>query len=146
MNFEVVGGSVAGCRMTSFGVLIGDVVAGFQPSFGQTGEAAAVKQFRFEAAPKRFGVGVVVAVAAPAHALHSAVPGEQVLEPRGRVLAALVGLNSGPGRGPAHHQGPPPGFADLAFGHRVAHVPADNLARATVQSDGQIQPAAALAR
>ncbi|MDB5233609.1 MAG: hypothetical protein JWR44_602, partial [Hymenobacter sp.] len=38
--------------MPSFGVVIGDVVADFQPGFGQTGEAAAVEEFGFEAAPK----------------------------------------------------------------------------------------------
>jgi len=68
MGFEVVGGEVTEGGMTSFGVVVGDVVADFEPGFGQAGEAAAVEQFGFEAAPKRFGVGVVVAVAAPAHA------------------------------------------------------------------------------
>jgi hypothetical protein len=39
--------------------------------FGQAGEAAAGEQFGFEPAPKRFGVGLIVAVAPAAPALHS---------------------------------------------------------------------------
>jgi hypothetical protein len=59
----VVGSLVAERRVTSFGVVVGDVVADFQLGFGQAGEAAAVEQFGVEAAPKRFGVGIVIAVA-----------------------------------------------------------------------------------
>ena len=99
MGFEVVGRLVAERRMTPFGVVIGDVVADFEPDFGQAGEVAAVEQFGFEAAPKRSGVGVVVAVAASAHALHRAVFCDQVLEAGGRVLAALVGVDDEPGPG-----------------------------------------------
>jgi len=62
MGFEVVGGVVAEGRVASFGVVVGDVVADFKPGFGQAGEAAAVEQFGFEATPKRFSMGVVVAV------------------------------------------------------------------------------------
>lgn len=54
--------------MTSLGVVISDVVADFELGFGQPGEAAAIEQLGLETAPKRFGVRVVVAVAAPAHA------------------------------------------------------------------------------
>ncbi len=36
-------------------------------------EAAAVKQFGLEPAPKRFSVGVIIAVTAPTHALHGLV-------------------------------------------------------------------------
>jgi len=59
----------------------------------------AVQQFSFEAAPKRFSVGVIVTVAALAHALYGPVPGQQVLASGGRVLAALVGVHDEPGRG-----------------------------------------------
>jgi len=70
-------------------VVIGDSQAGF----GQAGKAAAVEQFGFEAAPKGFGVGIVVAVAAPTHTLLSPVAGQQIPESGGRVLAALVGMH-----------------------------------------------------
>ena len=83
--------------MAPLGVVIGDVVANFELGFGQPGEGAAIEQFGFEAAPKRFGVGV--AVAAPAHALHGPVFDDHVFEARGRVLAALVGMHEQPGRG-----------------------------------------------
>nr|WP_231402867.1 hypothetical protein [Hymenobacter guriensis] len=63
MSFEVVWGKVAERRMPPLGVVVGDVVADSELGLGQAGEVAAVEQFGFEAAPKRFGVGVVVAVA-----------------------------------------------------------------------------------
>ena len=43
--------------MAGLGVVIGDVVADFELGLGQAGEVAAVGQFGFKAAPKRFGVG-----------------------------------------------------------------------------------------
>ncbi len=43
LGFEVVGGEVAEGRMAAFGVVIGDVVADFEPGFFQAGEAAAVE-------------------------------------------------------------------------------------------------------
>ena len=65
--FEVAEGKVPERRMAPFGVAVGDVVADFELGFGQAGEAAAVEQFGFEATPKRFSMGVVVAVTPPAH-------------------------------------------------------------------------------
>ena len=76
MGFEVVGQVVSEGGMASLGVVISDVLADFEPGFGQAGEAAAVEQFGLEVAPKRFGVGVVVAVAAPVHVGHGAVTEE----------------------------------------------------------------------
>ena len=61
------------------------------------------------------------------------------------VLAVLVGVNDEPGQWPAHHEGAAQGLAHAVFGHGVAHVPACNFVRATVQPRGQAQPAAALA-
>jgi hypothetical protein len=82
--------------MSTFGVVVGDVVADFELGFGQAGEVAAVEQFSFEAAPERFGVGVIVAVAAPAPALLGPVSGDQGFETRGGVLAALIGVDDEP--------------------------------------------------
>nr|GFD59484.1 hypothetical protein [Tanacetum cinerariifolium] len=76
LGFEVVGRVVAECGMASFGIVIGDVVADFKLGFGQAGKGAAVEQFGFEAAPKRFGMRIVVAVAAPAHVLQGPVTGQ----------------------------------------------------------------------
>ena len=87
--------------MASFGVVVGNVVADFKLGFGQVGEVTAVEQLGFEAAPKRFGVGVIVAVAQPAIALQRPTAGKQLLKADGRVLAALVGVDNKPGRGPA---------------------------------------------
>ena len=61
--------------MPPLGVVVGDVVANFEPGFGQTRKVPAIESFVFEAAPKRFGVGVIVAVAALAHALPGPVAG-----------------------------------------------------------------------
>ena len=69
VSFEVVGRLAKVRRGASFGVVVGDVVADFNLGFGQAGEVTAVEQLGFEAAPKRFGVGIVVAVATPALAL-----------------------------------------------------------------------------
>jgi hypothetical protein len=75
-SFEVVVGVVAKGGVAALGVVVGDVVADFKLGFSQTGEATAVEQFGLEAALKRFGVGVVVAAAALAHALLRAVPSQ----------------------------------------------------------------------
>ena len=64
MGFEVVGGEIAEGRMPPLSV-VGYIVADFQARFGEIAEAAAVKQFGLEAAPKGFGVRIIVAVAAP---------------------------------------------------------------------------------
>ena len=70
----------------------------------------------FKATPKRFGVGIIVAVTAPAHALQGSVAGQQGLKGGGGVLAALVRMNHEPGGGLAHGQGPAqrPGLERLA--------------------------------
>ena len=75
MGFEVVGGAIAEYGMVAFGVVVGNVVADCKPSFCQIRELAPVEQFGFEPAPKRFSVGVVAAVAAPAPSLLGPVPG-----------------------------------------------------------------------
>jgi hypothetical protein len=130
--------------MAAFGVVIGDVVADFEPGFGQSRKAAAVEQFGFKAAPKRFGVGVVVTVAAPAHALPGTVFGEPAALKRVAVywlpwsectMSPAGGRRTTRARRRASHQ---------VFGHGLAHVPADDFARAAVEPDGQVQPAAAL--
>jgi len=74
-------------------------VADVARGFGQAGEAAAVGQLGVAAAPKRFGGGVVVAVAAPAPALLGPVAGKQLLKAGGRGLAAPVRMHDEPGRG-----------------------------------------------
>ena len=130
--------------MSPFGTVIGDVVADFEPGFGQPGEAATVEQFGLKAAPKRFGVRVVVAVAAPAHALLRAVLGDQGFKSGGRVLAARVGVHNESSGWAAHGQGPAQGLADQVFGRGTAHVPAHDFARTAVEPDGQVEPAAAL--
>ena len=128
--------------MTPLSVVIGDAVVNFRPRFGQAGKAAAVEQLGFEAAPKRFGVGVIAAVAAPAPALRGSVAGPQGLAVGGRILASLAGMNHGPGWGAAHGQGLAQRPADQALGHGRAHVPTDDLARAAVKPRGQVAPAA----
>ena len=94
--------------MPPLGVVLGDVVADFELGFGQAGEAAAVGQFGFEAAPKRFGVGLVVAVAAPAPALPAPWRVSRFLKrvavywlPLGDAGVSLRSEYHEPGRGPA---------------------------------------------
>ena len=76
VDFEMVRCLVTKRRMPSLGVVIGDVVADFERSLGQSMEDPTVEQLGFEATPKQFSVGVIVAVAASAHTLHGAMPGQ----------------------------------------------------------------------
>ena len=69
------------CKVTqsgvaAFGVGIGDVEADFVPGLRQAGKAATLKQFGIETAPKPFSAGIIVAIAAPAHALPRPVAGQ----------------------------------------------------------------------
>ena len=130
--------------MSALGVVVDGMVPDFQACFAQVADAAAIEQFGFEATPKGFGVGIVVAVAAPAPALPGSVAGQQGLEGGGGVPAALVRMDHEPGGGLAHGQGPAQRLADQVFGHGLAHVPTDDFARVAVGPGGQAAPAAAL--
>ncbi len=70
-GLEVIRGEVAEGGMSALRVVVGYIVTDFQARFAQVAEAATVEQFGFEPTPKGFGVGVILAVAAPAHALDS---------------------------------------------------------------------------
>jgi len=59
--------------MSPFSVVMSEVMADFQPGFNEVAEAAAIEQLGFEAAPKGFGMRIIVAIAASAHALHDLV-------------------------------------------------------------------------
>ena len=69
MGFEVVRRMVTVGGLAALSVVLGHVVADFELGLGQAEVAAAVEQFGFEPAPERFGVGVVIEVAAPTHTL-----------------------------------------------------------------------------
>lgn len=90
MGFEVGGSEIAEDRMPAPRVVISEIVADFQPRLGQVAEAGTGEQLSFEAASKLLGVGVIVAVDAPAHTLHSLVAGYQGLKVGGCILDALV--------------------------------------------------------
>ena len=62
-------------RVATLGIIMSVVTTDFELGLGQTGEATAVEQFAFEPALKEFSGGIVIAVAAPAHALLRAVFG-----------------------------------------------------------------------
>ncbi len=68
--------------MWAFGIVIGYMMTDFELGFFQAGKAVAVKQLRFEAAPKGFDVGIVVAVATPAAALQGPMLRHQVIKSR----------------------------------------------------------------
>ena len=55
-------------------------------------------------------------------------------------------MHDEPGRRAAYGQSAPQGLTDQVFRHGLAHVPADDFARATVGPDGQVEPAATLLR
>ena len=73
----MIGRAAAKGGMVPLSVAIGDIMADFQLHSGQAGKAAAVEQFGFEGAPKRFAVGVIVAIAPLAPALQGSVVGQQ---------------------------------------------------------------------
>ena len=94
----MVGGVVVESEMASFGIVADDVMPDFGLDLNQSGEAAAIEQFRLEATPKRFGVGrirqgVVVAVAVPAHALQRTMFGDQVFDAGGCGRPSRMSLN-----------------------------------------------------
>ena len=90
--------------MPPLGVVVDEVMADFKLGFGYARDATAVEQLGFEAAPRQFGMGmgVVVAVAAPADTLRCAVFGNWGFELGSCVLTALVGAHDEPGRRAAH--------------------------------------------
>ena len=74
--------------MVSFGIVAADVMTDFGLDPDHSGEAAAIEQFRLIATPKRFDEGrirqgVVVAFAAPAHALQRTMFDGQVFDAGG---------------------------------------------------------------
>jgi hypothetical protein len=56
--FEVVGQLIAKRGTAPLSLVVSDMVANFEFVLGQFGEAATIEQFGFEAAPKRFVMGV----------------------------------------------------------------------------------------
>lgn len=52
MGFEVVGRLAAERRVASLNVVVGHMMTDFEPDFFESGKAAAIEQFGFEAAPK----------------------------------------------------------------------------------------------
>ena len=103
--------------MAAFRVVIGNMMADSELGCDQTGKAPAIEEFGFEAAPSRFGVGITVAVAAPAPALRGFVAGQSRLEVGGRVLSSLVRMPDEAGRWPAHGEG---------AAQCLAHVPTND--------------------
>ena len=69
VDFGVGGYAVVEGVMATFSVVIGKVGADFEFGLRRTREAVVIEQFGLEAAPKGLGVGVVLAVAAPAYVL-----------------------------------------------------------------------------
>ena len=98
LRFEVVGRAIVEDGLAALDVVACPVEADLKRGFGQARKATVVGQFGLEAVPKGPGAGIVVAVAAPAHAGHGPVAGEQGFETGGRELAALVGMHNEPGR------------------------------------------------
>jgi hypothetical protein len=103
------------------------VLADFELGLSKSGKAAAIEQLGYEAAPKRFGVDIVVAVAPPAHTLQRVVFCDQGFEAGDGVLAAQVGMDDKPRRGPAQHEDALQGLIDQVFGHRESAHPGRQL-------------------
>src|ERR1043165_3848939 len=86
-SLELLGADVAEGAMQSPAIVEDlDVVEDRQLGLVPGGEAAVVDQFGLELAPEALLHGVVIAVAASAHAGRDAVPLEQLLELRAGVL------------------------------------------------------------
>jgi hypothetical protein len=104
------------------------------------GEVSAMDQVAFEAAPKTFHGGVVVTVAAAAHAGNDSGREPSLPIVLTGVLDAPIGVMEQPRRWPAVGQRHVQGGHRQRGGQRVAHRPADATARATVQNSGHIKP------
>ena len=109
---------------------------GFSP-----GGEVVVAQTAFEAAPKTFHGGVVVAVAFATHAGDDAGRRQALPVGRAGVLDAAIGMMQQSVRWPALGQGHVQCRQRQRGGQRVVHRPADAAARATVQHARHIQPA-----
>ena len=94
LRFEVIGQVVATCEMASFGIESNPMVSDFKFGFGQAVKIADVEKFGFEAASKAIGVRVVVAVAAPAHALPNALTRKQMVSEMNRLGSCHLNLGS----------------------------------------------------
>ena len=101
-------------------------------------EARTVDALDLHAAPEAFGAGVVVAVAAPAHADREAVISEVLAVRLGRVLAAAVAVVQQSGAGSTGGDGGVQRAQDQAGFQVLIHGPADDLAREEVFDRGEV--------
>ena len=93
--FKLVGRAVAERRVAAVEVEVGVEVKGhLQPSLFQAGKRATVgQQLRFERAPARLGLGIVVGVARPGIAGPRSSVFDTLATGVARVLAAAVSVN-----------------------------------------------------
>ena len=102
LGFEVEGALITDAGVEPAAVVEAlDVIEDGAARFGSGAEALAVDEFVFEAAPERFDVGVVVAVAGAAHRGDEAVGGEGLPERAAGELAAAIRMHNDGGLGPS---------------------------------------------
>ena len=70
-----------------------DVIEDSGARLGQCGEAMMVNEFVFEAAPKRFNEGIVVAVALTSHRSEQSVLGQDMAISGAGELGAAIGVD-----------------------------------------------------
>ena len=108
---------------------------------GQISEGAAVDQFGFEGAPEGFHGGVVVAVAAAAHAGEDLCGLQEGLKGATGILDTLIGMEEEARGGLAPGKGVLEGIFDQGAMEGITEGPADDFAAEAVHDGGEISPA-----
>ena len=110
-----------------------DVVEDGAASFAEGGEALVVDDFVFEAAPKGFDEGVVVAIAFATHGRDETVLGEDLSVSGAGKLCAAVRVDDESSSGTPLEERHAQGGDDEASIEDLVHGPADDAAGADIQ-------------
>ena len=129
--------------MEALGVIkVFDVLVNGGAGVGQVSEGGAVDQFGFEGAPEGLHGGVVVAVAAAAHAGEDLCGLQEGLKGATGILDSLIGMEEEAGGGLASGEGELQGIPDEEAVEGVTEGPADDFAAEAIHDGGEVSPAA----
>lgn len=143
MLFEIHRGLVIeGAVEAEWVVKVFDVLVDGGAGVGEVAEGAAVDQFGFEGAPEGLHGGIVVAVAAGAHAGDDLPRLEQGEEGGAGILFSLIGMMEEAWGGIAPGQGQLEGIPDEEAVEGITEGPADDFAAEAVHDGGEVSPTA----
>lgn len=129
--------------MEALGVIkVFDVFVDGGAGVGQISEGAAVDQFGFEGAPEGFHGGVVVAVAAAAHAGDDVSGPQEGLKGATGILDPLIGMEEEARGSLAPGEGVVQGVFDQEAMEGITEGPADDFTAEAIHDGGEVSPAA----